>query len=142
MPQAIATQSEGNHLEESFQVVDQYASDLTDSYEQLQSRVIQLTRELSESRKRHSEELRDKERLANRLYLVLQALPAAVIVVDDRDRIDQFNPVAEFLFPEIRWGRLWPEVFIEQIQEQTANNEFRLKDGRSISVSRKHSGGY
>jgi two-component system sensor histidine kinase FlrB len=138
MPQAIATQSDQNKLEENFQVVDQLSSRLTDSYEQLQSQVARLTRELSESRKRHIQELRDKERLANRLYMVLQALPAAVIVVDDRDRIDQFNPVAEFLFPEIRWGRLWPEVFIEQIQEQTANNEFRLKDGRSISVSKKN----
>ena len=138
MPQAIATQSDQNKLEENFQVVDQLSSRLTDSYEQLQSQVARLTRELSESRKRHIQELRDKERLANRLYMVLQALPAAVIVVDDKDRIDQFNPVAEFLFPEIRWGRLWPEVFIEQIQEQTANNEFRLKDGRSISVSKKN----
>mgnify|MGYP001552587718 FL=1 len=158
MPQAIASQSapsshaEANHPEASIpqasipeasiHFVDEFSPELTDSadhhYQQLQAQVAQLTRELSESRKRHIQELRDKERLANRLYTVLQALPAAVIVVDDKDRIDQFNPVAEFLFPEIRWGRLWPEVFIEQIQEQTANNEFRLKDGRSISVSRKN----
>ena len=138
MPQAIATQSDNSHLEESHKVLDAFSPNLTDSYEELQAQVARLSHELSESRKRHIEELRDKERLANRLYMVLQALPAAVIVVDDRYRIDQFNPVAEFLFPEIRWGRLWPEVFIEQVQAQTANNEFRLKDGRSISVSKKN----
>jgi two-component system sensor histidine kinase FlrB len=138
MPQAIATQSDNSHLEESCKVLDTFPPNLTDSYEELQAQVARLSHELSESRKRHIEELRDKERLANRLYMVLQALPAAVIVVDDRYRIDQFNPVAEFLFPEIRWGRLWPEVFIEQVQAQTANNEFRLKDGRSISVSKKN----
>lgn len=107
------------------------------SYEQLQQQVARLSRELSESRHRHIQELREKERLANRLYHVLQTLPAAVIVVDDKDRIDQFNHVAELLFPEIRWGRLWSEVFSEEISIQTANNEWRLKDGRCISVSQK-----
>ena len=107
------------------------------SYDQLQQQVARLSRELSESRHRHIQELREKERLANRLYHVLQTLPAAVIVVDEKDRIDQFNHVAEILFPEIRWGRLWSEVFSEHISIQTANNEWRLKDGRCISVSQK-----
>ena len=137
MAHITAQQSETSSLEHEFQVVDRLSSRLTDSYEQLQQQVARLTRELSESRQRHVRELRDKERLANRLYRVLEALPAAVIVIDDRDRIDQFNPVAEILFPEIRWGRLWHEVFGEQISSQTASNEYLLKDGRCISVSKQ-----
>lgn len=142
MSQALASQSgpvepENANLEQAIQVVDGLSSQLSDSYEQLQQQVKRLTIELSESRHRHIRELRDKERLANRLSLLLETLPAAVIVVDSKDRIDQFNPVAELLFPEIRWGRLWNEVFSEQISAQTANNEWRLKDGRCISVSHK-----
>lgn len=133
----LASQAEHSQLEQRYQVVDELSSRLTQSYEQLQEQVERLTRELSESRHRHIQELRDKERLANRLYLVLQALPAAVIVIDNRDRIDQFNPVAELLFPEIRWGRRWNEVFGDQVTVQTANNEYLLKDGRCISVSEK-----
>ncbi|NNJ91040.1 MAG: histidine kinase [Gammaproteobacteria bacterium] len=137
MDQLTARQSDTANLEHEYQVVDQLSTRLTDSYEQLQQQVARLTRELSETRQRHIRELRDKERLANRLYRVLEALPAAVIVIDDRDRIDQFNPIAEILFPDIRWGRLWHEVFGEQVSSQTANNEFKLKDGRCISVSRQ-----
>jgi len=137
MDQLTARASDTANLEHEYQVVDRLSTRLTDSYEQLQQQVARLTRELSETRQRHIRELRDKERLANRLYRVLEALPAAVIVIDDRDRIDQFNPIAEILFPEIRWGRLWHEVFGEQVSTQTANNEFMLKDGRCISVSRQ-----
>jgi two-component system sensor histidine kinase FlrB len=137
MDQLTARQSDTANLEHEYQVVDQLSTRLTDSYGQLQQQVARLTRELSETRQRHIRELRDKERLANRLYRVLEALPAAVIVIDNRDRIDQFNPIAEILFPDIRWGRLWHEVFGEQVCSQTANNEFLLKDGRCISVSRQ-----
>jgi two-component system sensor histidine kinase FlrB len=137
MSQLTARQTVTTSLEREFQVVDQLSTRLTDSYEQLQKQVARLTHELSETRQRHIRELRDKEKLANRLYRVLEALPAAVIVIDDRDRIDQFNPIAEILFPEIRWGRLWHEVFGEQVSSQTASNEYLLKDGRCISVSRQ-----
>lgn len=137
MSQLTARQTITTSLEREFQVVDQLSTRLTDSYEQLQKQVARLTHGLSETRQRHIRELRDKEKLANRLYRVLEALPAAVIVIDDRDRIDQFNPIAEILFPEIRWGRLWHEVFGEQVSSQTASNEYLLKDGRCISVSRQ-----
>ncbi len=147
MSQALASQlgsssSESSNLDQACPVVDASLSHQSESYEPgsyevLQQQVKYLTRELSESRHRHIRELRDKERLANRLFLVLQTLPAAVIVIDEKDRIDQFNPVAELLFPEIRWGRLWQQVFTEQISFQTANNEWRLKDGRCVSVSQK-----
>ena len=137
MDQLTARKSDTPSLEHEFQVVDQLSTRLSDSYQQLQQQVAQLTRELSETRQRHMRELKDKERLAHRLYRVLEALPAAVIVIDNLDRIDQFNPIAEILFPEIRWGRLWHEVFGEQVTSQTANNEYLLKDGRCISVSRQ-----
>ena len=101
MDQLSARQSDTGSLEREFQVVDQLSARLSDSYEQLQQKVAQLTRELSETRQRHIRELKDKERLAHRLYRVLEALPAAVIVIDNRDRIDQFNPIAEILFPDL-----------------------------------------
>jgi len=109
----------------------------TPDHESLQLQVARLTAELIELRQRHSIELRERERLANRFYRVLQTLPAAVVVIDEKDRIDEFNPVAESLFPEIRWGRLWHDVFADHVREQTANNEWILKDGRCVSISTK-----
>lgn len=136
MSQALAPQTENTHLEQA-RLVEPLSSGHSESTAQLHQQIASLKKELAETRHRHIRELRDKERLANRLYLLLQTLPAAVIVVDEKDRIDQFNPVAEILFPEIRWGRLWNEVFSEEISLQTANNEWRLKDGRCISVAHK-----
>ncbi len=72
----------------SFHVVDQLSRQLSRSYEELQEQVTRLTAELTESRSRFIQELHEKERLANRFYHVLQSLPAAVIVVDEKDRVD------------------------------------------------------
>jgi two-component system sensor histidine kinase FlrB len=121
----------------SFHVVDQLSRQLSRSYEELQEQVTRLTAELTESRSRFIQELHEKERLANRFYHVLQSLPAAVIVVDEKDRVDEFNTVAEIIFPEIRWGRRWHEIFQDSVASQTASNEWRLKDGTCVSVSTK-----
>ncbi len=138
MTQAMLDNQSGQpHLESNFQVVDHLSRQLTQSYDELQQQVARLTAELTESRYRHSQELHEKERLANRFYHVLQSLPAAVIVIDAKDRIDDFNTVAEIIFPQIRWGRRWNEVFSDHVERQTASNEWCLKDGRCVSVSTK-----
>jgi len=133
----INNQSDYSHLHGDYPVMDHLSMQLSHSYDELQQQVARLAAELSDSRQKHNRELREKERLANRFYHVLQSLPAAVIVVDQKDRVDEFNTVAEILFPEIRWGRLWNEVFSDHVATQTANNEWMLKDGRCVSVSTK-----
>ncbi len=137
MAQTHINSSTDSFTSTDYCVVDSLSADAAATIDSLQQEICRLTSELQLSRQKHSQQLHDKERLAKRFYRVLQSLPAAVIVVDDQDRIDQFNAVAEMLFPQISWGRRWHEVFDDHVSRQTANNEWVLKDGRCISISTK-----
>jgi len=77
-------------------------------------------------------------RLARRLASLLDALPAAIVVVDGRGRVDQFNPAAVSLFPTVAWGRQWRDVLDEAaVARNAADDEWRLPDGTVLSVSRR-----
>jgi two-component system response regulator FlrC len=77
-------------------------------------------------------------RLARRLSSLLDALPAAIVVVDGRGRVDQFNPAAVTLFPPLAWGRQWRDVLDEAaVARNAADDEWRLPDGTVLSVSRR-----
>ena len=77
-------------------------------------------------------------RLVRRLSSLLDALPAAIVVVDGRGRVDQFNPAAATLFPTLAWGRQWRDVLDETaVARSAADDEWRLPDGTVLSVSRR-----
>ena len=77
-------------------------------------------------------------RLARRLSSLLDALPAAIVVVDGRGRVDQFNPAAVTLFPPLAWGRQWRDVLDEAgVARNAVDDEWRLPDGTVLSVSRR-----
>lgn len=121
-------------LTEAFDRFNQLSEQLTSAYGQLESRVAQLNSELTRSHQARSRELAEKERLADRLTNLLEALPAAVVLVDGRDRIDQFNPAAQSLFPGIGWGRRWTEVRDETLARLADGDEWRLADGRHVNM--------
>jgi two-component system response regulator FlrC len=80
----------------------------------------------------------EARRLARRLSSLLDALPAAVIVVDGKDRVDQYNTAAAALFPSLSWGRRWRDVLAETGVAQAEDGDgWRLPDGRVYSVSRR-----
>jgi len=124
-------------LEHAFGVFNELSARLTSAYGQLEDRVADLTRELSRSRHDRLNERAQKEHLADQLGVLLEALPAAIVLVDVRDRIDRFNPAAEQLFPSLAWGRRWSEVKAEVVAAEPAPGDWRLHDGRRVSVSQR-----
>jgi two-component system sensor histidine kinase FlrB len=124
-------------LEHAFGVFNQLSERLTSAYGQLEARVADLTRELSRSRHDRLNERAQKEHLADQLGVLLEALPAAIVLVDARDRVDRFNPAAEQLFPGLAWGRRWSEVKAEVVAAEPAPGDWRLHDGRRVSVSQR-----
>ncbi len=121
-------------LAEAFGLFNQLSEQLTGAYQTLEARVGQLNTELVQSRQARSRELAEKQRLADRLTNLLEALPAAVVLVDGRDRVDQFNPAAQALFPGIAWGRRWSEVRDETLARLADGDEWRLADGRRVNM--------
>jgi two-component system response regulator FlrC len=80
----------------------------------------------------------EARRLARRLSSLLDALPAAIVVIDGRGRVDQFNPAAVALFPPLAWGRQWRDVLDEAaVARNAVDDEWRLPDGTVLSVSRR-----
>lgn len=132
---ATAVSADPKSLAEAFGVFNELSSRLTDAYGQLEARVADLTRELAESRAQREAELNEKELLADQLGVLLEAMPAAIVLVDGRDRVDRYNPAAESLFPSLSWGRRWSEVRDEALLNDHQSPEWQLRDGRNVNVS-------
>ena len=124
-------------LVQAFGVFNELSEKLTSAYGQLEGQVAELTEELSKSRLERSKERAQKEHLADSLTSLLEALPAAVVLVDGRDRIDRFNPAAEALFPHLAWGRRWTEVVNETVLGEAGHGDWLLNDGQRVNVTHK-----
>ena len=124
-------------LEHAFGVFNELSERLTDAYGQLEGRVAGLTRELARVRSERLAEVAQKEHLADQLGVLLEALPAAIVLVDQRDRVDRFNPAAEQLFSGLAWGRRWSEIKDEVVAAEPSPGDWQLHDGRRVSVSQR-----
>jgi two-component system sensor histidine kinase FlrB len=123
--------------EPSVVVFDELSQRLASAYSQLEQRVAALSAELAEARRERQRERQQKQHLADQLGVLLETLPAAVVLVDARDRVDRFNPAAERLFPRLAWGRRWAEIFAESVAGEPAPGDWALQDGRHVSMSQQ-----
>jgi len=78
----------------------------------------------------------EKLRLADRLQALMNALPAAVLVLDGSGRIQECNPAAEALLQTPLEGRLWRELIEEVFLPQPFTDEaLPLRNGRLVTLS-------
>ncbi len=123
----------GDQLEDAFTLFNQMSARLADSYGDLETQVMHLSKELARVHDERLKELAEKELLAKRLEGLLNTLPAGIVVVDEQGCISQTNPIAEEMLGESLPGKVWDEltghVFINQ------GDELRLQDGRWVSIS-------
>ncbi len=152
MTQAPATTEQ---LEKVFETFNRVSEELDTSYRVLQVRVSTLTQELAEARSQRLQELAEKERLANRLALLMSELPGGVVVVDASGVITQANAAAETFFEQSGgepWavraldskrsllGKAWLLLISQATQDGGAGEnatELLLDNGRRLSVSRQ-----
>lgn len=73
--------------------------------------------------------------LADQLSSLLELLPAGVILIDEKGRIDRFNQSAVQLLKPLSWGRRWSEIYEESLKETHREDEWLLKDGRLLTVA-------
>ncbi|TXR53400.1 sensor histidine kinase [Reinekea thalattae] len=129
-------------LQKAFTAFSEMSQHLTESYSQLENRVIELSGELASVSAQRLEELNEKEQIADKLESLLRLLPAGVIVLDNRGVIIQANPTAEKLLSGsllststgllgLAWGRVIREAFAPK---QTDYHEVSLKDGRLVKI--------
>ncbi|PTY36766.1 hypothetical protein BGP77_05625 [Saccharospirillum sp. MSK14-1] len=137
-PEAMRDRSLAD-LQQAFVTFTQMSEQLTESYELLESRVLELSGELASVSEQRMQELSEKERLADQLESLLNLLPAGVVVVDNTGIVRRVNPAAQSLLvserlPElvgVPWGRIIRQTFKPR---QNDGHEISLVDGRLVSI--------
>lgn len=125
-------------LESAFQTFNEVSAQLAVSYQALQRRVDALNSELAESRSERMRQLAEKEKLAERLSKLLEALPAGVVLLDAEGRLQDINPVALDLLGMAHRGELWSDVEERVFDgDSIATGERRLADGRNVILTER-----
>ncbi|MDX1633463.1 MAG: ATP-binding protein [Marinobacter sp.] len=128
-------QREGEAVDSALELFNQMSRQITDSYRTLESRVNQLSGELSAECRQRQHELEEKERLADRLSTLLAVMPAGVVVLDSQGVVSQTNPAAVSLLGEPLDGERWVDVIRRCFAPRRDDgHEVSLKDGRRVSI--------
>ncbi|MFT3930427.1 MAG: PAS domain-containing sensor histidine kinase [Spongiibacteraceae bacterium] len=141
-------------LASAFEMFNELSAQLSDTYREMEQRVVQLDGELHRVAEQRLQELQEKERVASRLQSLLSLLPAGVIVLDQFGRIADCNPAAIDLLGSPPTGgsslkdgsslkggsSLTGELWRDVIQRSFAprgddGHEISLRDGRRISIA-------
>ncbi len=120
----------------AFEHFSQLSTQLQQSYQELDRRATELTRELAIARSERLQQLAEKEKIAERLEKLLTALPAGVVVVDVQGCIITANKAAESLFEQTLQGSNWQQIFTDYLKHQEGQDAV-LKNGRIISLNRQ-----
>ncbi len=106
------------------------------SYHELENRIGQLQVQLAQSNQQRLQEFDAREKLAERLDLVLGVMPVAVILLDGRGSVAQANGMAESLLGCKLVGMRWIDVIQQCFAPAPANgHEVMLRNGKLISLA-------
>ena len=124
------------HLEDAFDAFTQVSGRLIDAYRELETRVAGLQEELARSRSERMQELAEKERLAARLSLLLESLPAGVVVLDGQGIVRECNPEAQALLGGELHGALWREI-VQGVFAPLPDDgaDVSLRNGRRVNIA-------
>ena len=121
--------TQAENLAEAFRIFNQASAELTDAYSGLQNQVAHLTAELAEANGELRRQYQEKARLSERLALLLNALPAGVVVLDREGRVEQCNPAAQAAFGPQLEGRAWGEIFAARMTQTETTSEWSTSTG-------------
>lgn len=125
-------------LHSAFELFNQQSNLLENSYRELQGKVESLSGRLREAQSARLTELVKKERLSERLSLLLETLPGAIIVIDGEGVIQEQNSEALALLNEPLSGCAWANIVRREVRAGgSEDGNIQLKDGRWLSLSRR-----
>ncbi|MDR0577618.1 MAG: PAS domain-containing protein [Candidatus Accumulibacter sp.] len=129
-----APEAKARELRQAFDVFNQVSLELTQAYETLQRRVESLTAELAVANGELRRQYREKEALSERLSLLLNALPAGVVVLDSAATVGEANPAAQRMFGEALTGGDWTAIAGSRLEPTDAPDEWRL-GARRVAIA-------
>lgn len=125
-------------LSQAFALFNDTSRALTESYQELQRRAADLSRQLAAAHDARLRELAAKERLAERMQALIEVLPGAVLVLDVEAKVLEANAVARELFPGLVIGCAWSALAASRFAH--AEGSLCLADGRRFSLSEQRLG--
>lgn len=131
---AEASDHKAAELQRAFDAFNKVSAELTSAYESLQGRVASLTEELAIANGELRRQYQEKESLSERLTLLLDALPAGVVVLDGSGIVSGANPAAREMFGATVSGRHWGDVARERLEPTLTLGEWLL-GARHLSVA-------
>ena len=140
--QIPAPEMKAQELQRAFDVFNQVSLELTQAYEGLQARVESLTAELAVANGELRRQYQEKQALSERLSLLLNALPAGVVVLDSAATVSEANPVASQMLGAAIIGSDWPTLARAKLAATDSPDEWQLAAQRvSIAESPLESAG-
>ncbi len=134
--------AEAEHLAEAFRIFSQASEELAAAYSELQGQVAQLTGELAAANGALRQQYLEKAALTERLTLLLDALPAGVVVLDGAGCVLQANPAAQRVLGESAVGAGWVAVEAGALEASETPGEFLAGDRRlAVAVTPLDSAG-
>jgi two-component system sensor histidine kinase FlrB len=124
---------EALRLAEAFRIFSQASEELSSAYSELQSQVAQLSGELAAANGALRQQYQEKAALTERLSLLLDALPAGVVVLDDAGGVVQFNPAAGDFLGDVKVGADWAAIYSHALLPGATPGEF-LGGERHLAV--------
>ncbi|MBP6070130.1 MAG: HAMP domain-containing histidine kinase [Candidatus Accumulibacter sp.] len=139
---AAVAPGEAEHLAEAFRIFSQASEELAAAYSELQGQVAQLTGELAAANGALRQQYQEKAALTERLTLLLDALPAGVVVLDGSGCVLQANPAASEVLGEDIVGAGWTAIERESLLASETPGEYLANDRRlAVAVTPLDSAG-
>lgn len=112
--QTEAKLDNNTELQAAFSLFSQMSDQLESSYRDLEQRVDELSQELAAANSEKLRQLAEKEKLADRLEALHEAMPAAVIWVNPSQKILSANQTAKQIFKSDIVNKNWQQVLQKQ----------------------------
>lgn len=122
----IPKQVDPKELEQAFSLFNEASAQLTGAYQELQQQVERLTGELAVANVELRRQLLEKEALSQRLSHLLSAMPAGVVVLDQKGAVIELNPAARELLGESLMGLAWAEIAARTLVQTVVPHEWDL----------------
>jgi len=120
----------------AFEQFGRLSDQLQQSYQELDSRAAELTEQLASAQNERLKQLAEKEQLANHLQTLLNALPAGVLLVNEKGVIKTANPAAELFLEQSLVNKEWRRVYMHAVSRQTEQDLY-LNSGRVLSLKKQ-----
>jgi len=117
----------------AFEQFGRLSDQLQQSYQELDDRAAKLSEQLAFAQDERLKQLAEKEQLAHRLQSLLNALPAGVLLVDEKGVINTANPAAELFLEQSLMGKEWRRVYAHSVSRHTEQDLY-LNSGRILSL--------